>query len=154
MKSSKASRSKVAGPSLFIDTTVLNEITVAFVSGSDVKHITQPIGFDERDDLLRYIDRLVKRFQVPVHRISSIIVVRGPGSFTAIRVGVTVANGLGQALALPVYGIKKMDSISIADVVKKAKRTQIVSRPILPFYDRAPNITKPKRKSTKITINK
>ena len=147
MKSRKVSRSKVAGPSLYIDTTVMNEITVAIVSGLEIKHITRPIGFDQRDDLLRYVDQLVKKYKVPMNSISSIIVVRGPGSFTAIRVGVTVANALGQALAVPVYGIKKMDSIGIADVVEKAKRTKKANVSILPFYDRAPNITKPSRKS-------
>lgn len=131
-------------PSLFIDTTVMSEITVAIVKGAVVKKIHQPIGFEERDNLLRYIDRLVKLSRTPLDQIGSIVVVRGPGPFTAIRVGITVANALGLAFSVPVYGANKVDSIDIARIVSKVKRTTPDKVPVRPLYDRAPNITKPK----------
>jgi len=144
MASRKKSPSMADKPSLFIDTTAMNEIMVAIVKGAAVKQIHQPIGFEERDDLLRYIDRLVKLSRTPLDQIGSIIVIRGPGPFTAIRVGVTVANALGLAFSVPVYGANKVDSTDIARIVSKVKLTAPDKVPVRPLYDRAPNITKPK----------
>lgn len=144
MAPSKTILPKAGRPTLYIDTTVMNEITVAIVNGKSVKKINQTIGFEERDDLLRYINQLVKTSKTSLKKFGSVVVVRGPGPFTAIRVGMTVANALGLALEVPVYGIKKTDSEDTVSIVKKALRVKTTHVPIRPFYDRPPNITKPK----------
>jgi tRNA A37 threonylcarbamoyltransferase TsaD len=146
MKPPKTLAPKEVGLSLYIDTTVLNEIFVAVVSSQKVTRLTKSIGLKQRDDLLTYVDQLIRRSKTSFNKIKSIIVVRGPGPFTATRVGVAVANALGLALNIPIYGIKKTGSIDIAKLVNMVNLLPAPKTPIRPYYDRPPNITKPKNK--------
>jgi len=111
-----------------------------------VECLKQPIELDQRDDLLKYINQLVKRSKTALDRLESITVVRGPGPFTAVRVGVAVANALGLALNIPVYGIKNTECDDIVLLIDKAQ-SATQNTPVRPYYDRPPNITKPKRKN-------
>lgn len=49
---------------------------------------------DETEKLLPIVMGLLKKTRTPMAKLDRIIVVRGPGSFSATRVGVTVANFL------------------------------------------------------------
>lgn len=56
--------------------------------------------------LLTLIDRILKKNKLSFRDLSGIEVEAGPGSFTGLRVGVSVANALGFALNIPVNGKK------------------------------------------------
>ena len=56
--------------------------------------------------LLPMIDRILKLNKISPKDLSEIRVNSGPGSFTGVRVGVTVANLLGWYLNIPVNGKK------------------------------------------------
>ena len=60
---------------------------------------------DESEKLLPTISKLLKRAKKKWSDIKRIIVVNGPGPFSAVRIGVTDANVLGFALKIPVFGI-------------------------------------------------
>ena len=60
-------------------------------------------------------------------------VVVGPGSFTALRISVAIANTIGYVLKIPLYGFKKTEKI---DFNKKRAQKQLK-----PFYNKKPNIT-------------
>ena len=53
-------------------------------------------------DLLPKIDNLLKKNKISFDQIKGVVVVNGPGSYTGIRIGVSVANALGLALNVPV----------------------------------------------------
>lgn len=59
--------------------------------------------------LLPLIERLLKSQKIEFKDLEKIEVETGPGSFTGLRVGVTVANALGFALGISVNG-KKMET--------------------------------------------
>jgi tRNA threonylcarbamoyladenosine biosynthesis protein TsaB len=65
--------------------------------------------------LLSFIDELLLKKGKTARDITDIKVNIGPGSFTGLRVGVTVANTLGWVLGIPVNGkdIKKGESVEI-----------------------------------------
>lgn len=56
--------------------------------------------------LLPLISKLLDREKMNFEDLKEIEVETGPGSFTGIRVGVSVANSLGFALNIPVNGKK------------------------------------------------
>ncbi len=55
--------------------------------------------------LLSFIDETLKKKKKKIKDIKSIEVNTGPGSFTGLRVGVTVANILAYELNIPVNGV-------------------------------------------------
>ena len=54
--------------------------------------------------------------------LSKIIVINGPGSFTGIRTGITVAKVLGLSLKLPVCGISLFELLRINFLKTKSKK--------------------------------
>lgn len=56
--------------------------------------------------LLPLIEKLLKSQKMDFKDLQGIEVEKGPGSFTGLRVGVSVANALGFALCIPVNGKK------------------------------------------------
>lgn len=74
--------------------------------------------------------------------LQGIIVVTGPGSFTALRIGVTTANTLAFAWGIAVVGVT--DKGSFAEQIKaglKLLKKQKGFRPVTPEYGMEPNIT-------------
>jgi tRNA threonylcarbamoyl adenosine modification protein YeaZ len=110
--------------------------------------------YKQSELLLPAIDLLLKKAKVKPKSLDSIVVVKGPGPFTATRIGVTVANALGYAMGIPIIGFKISDfRFMISDhrfqdelikkgyeklrKIKKKKGVMAVE----PVYDKRPNIT-------------
>ena len=64
------------------------------------------------------LDSIKKDYQ----NLSKIIVINGPGSFTGIRTGITVAKVLGLSLKLPVCGISLFELLCINYLETKPKK--------------------------------
>lgn len=69
---------------------------------------------NQSKELLPKIDKLLKSQKVLAKKLKGVVVNLGPGSFTGLRVGITVANGFGYGLKIPVLGVSEFD------VIKKA----------------------------------
>ncbi|MFH0905355.1 MAG: tRNA (adenosine(37)-N6)-threonylcarbamoyltransferase complex dimerization subunit type 1 TsaB [bacterium] len=66
---------------------------------------------DQSKKLLPKIDQLLHRQKVTPKQLRGIVINLGPGSFTGLRVGATVANGFGYGLKIPVVGMSEFDII-------------------------------------------
>lgn len=90
---------------LFIDTTKPFEITVALMVNDKkiIKKIKTPTNRSS-NYLLKAVLDIIKENNLKLNDITEVEVERGPGSFTGIRVGVSIANALGYALGIPVNG--------------------------------------------------
>src|SRR5438874_174556 len=64
--------------------------------------------------LLTRIDALLKDNGLVIQDMTAFAVGIGPGSFTGVRVGVTTAKTLAQALGKPVIGIGTLDAYAAA----------------------------------------
>lgn len=74
--------------------------------------------------------------------ISAIGVFEGPGSFTGLRIGMTVANTIADSQHIPIVGAHGSDW---QDQAVSKIESGINEKLILPFYDRPANITTPKK---------
>lgn len=91
---------------LYIDTKDQKTIRVSLKKeGKAVKSLTEENEYGSQV-LLPLILRLLKTANCKLEMLTGIEVKTGPGSFTGLRVGVSVANALGFSLGIPVNGKK------------------------------------------------
>ena len=81
------------------------------------------LSTDRAGDVLELVDELVDDSS----EIEGIVVGRGPGSFTSIRIGLAVARTLSFALAVPVAGASTLDAFDGGTVVLDARRGEVFS---------------------------
>jgi N6-L-threonylcarbamoyladenine synthase len=62
--------------------------------------------------LLPCIEDLLAAIEASPRDIAEIVVGRGPGSFTGVRIGVATAKGMAQGLGVPLYGVGTLDAIA------------------------------------------
>lgn len=62
--------------------------------------------------LVPAIKNLLKTIDLKIEEINGIAVSVGPGSFTGLRIGLSVAKGLCYARSLPILGIPTLDAIA------------------------------------------
>jgi tRNA threonylcarbamoyladenosine biosynthesis protein TsaB len=72
-------------------------------------------------DVLEAVDELV----VEPAEVEALVVGRGPGSFTSIRIGLSVARTLALALDVPVAGASTLDAYAAGTPVIDAKRGEV-----------------------------
>ena len=96
---------------LYIDTSDGQKIIV----GIDDKRFKTDARQEKAQKLLPFINEILKKEGKKIKEIKEIEVNTGPGSFTGLRVGVSVANALGWALDIPVNGkdLRKGEVIDI-----------------------------------------
>ncbi|MFH1783654.1 MAG: tRNA (adenosine(37)-N6)-threonylcarbamoyltransferase complex dimerization subunit type 1 TsaB [bacterium] len=79
------------------------------------------VGSAHSDAVFGSIDRILIRAKAHASDIDAVAVSLGPGSFTGIRIGVTIARTLGQVLGKPVAGISTLDvlahNVAVSDVL-------------------------------------
>jgi len=64
--------------------------------------------------VLPAVSSLLSGSQLSVRDVSAVIVGRGPGSFTGVRIGVATAKGLAHGLGVPLWGAGTLDAIAWA----------------------------------------
>jgi len=165
---------------LYIDTSDAEKMTIALIqlpqssardcgSAKIIAKRSLKAKYKQAEKLLPAIDLLFKKIKLSTtsakmvlgkvqktldnkNKISGISVIKGPGPFTALRIGVATANALAYSLKVPVVGIIKEElgimnnELGINDELiqiiekklKKVKKNSIIE----PEYGREPNITK------------
>lgn len=94
---------------LYINTKDQKKVTVVLRKNGRV------IGSEDAENeygsqiLLPLIEKLLKKCKLDYNSLTGIEVETGPGSFTGLRVGVSVANALGFVLGIPV-NCKKIET--------------------------------------------
>lgn len=91
---------------LLIDTTNNKAVTVGLKVDKKEYINQQPLDTRKAQVILPMIEELLKEHSVSLKDLDGIEVNPGPGSFTGIRVGLSVANTLGFLLNIPVNGKK------------------------------------------------
>jgi len=138
---------------LFIDTSTQEEIRVAvFDNNGLVAKKELKVGFKYSEKMLTGVDSLLKKTKISLKNTKAILVIEGPGRFSALRTGVSVANTLAWSLGVPVIGIKGQAGQgvgkdywpalenTIVNKIKKLKAKKF-KQAVVPQYGQEPNIT-------------
>lgn len=64
-----------------------------------------PPSKDQAEALMGHIEMCLSEAQCAWNDITGVVVLTGPGSFTGLRVGLSVAQGIGIARNIPVWGV-------------------------------------------------
>ncbi len=89
----------------------------------------ETIGKGHAEALMAMIDAVLVEAELDIKSIEKIGVVVGPGSFTGIRVGVSVARGFGVALGVPLCSVTSLETLA------QAALQQDASKPVLCVMD-------------------
>jgi tRNA threonylcarbamoyladenosine biosynthesis protein TsaB len=81
-------------------------------NGEMLAEYTWDVGASHSVELLRRLEWLLKERGLTLSQVSAVASAIGPGSFTGIRVAVTVAKTLAFSLNVPLLGISTLDIIA------------------------------------------
>lgn len=94
------------------------------------------------DELLGHLRELLNEHNKSWKSISGIAVLRGPGSFTGLRIGLTVMNTIADTYSIPIIGEQGDDWLERAlSRLISSENDELV----MPLYGRDANITKPRK---------
>lgn len=92
--------------------------------------------------LLNFINKSLTECSLTWTSLSGIGVKKGPGSFTGLRIGLTVANTIADAQKILIVGA--VGDGWRAEALKNLK-LGLNEKLVMPFYDKEPNITNPSK---------
>lgn len=99
---------------LFIST--YNElITIAIINDEVISLKEKISNRDHSIYTVPLIDELLKECNLKPQDLNEILVINGPGSFTGIRLGITVAKTLAYTLEIPIKEITSIDALAVSD---------------------------------------
>lgn len=87
---------------LVIDTSNNKYAIVGLEIYGELDAVKQHINTRKAQVVLPLFDKLLKKHSLKISDITNIVVNTGPGSFTGIRVGISIANALSFTLNIPV----------------------------------------------------
>lgn len=93
-------------------------------------------------DIHKRLDELFAKQNIGYKDLTSVIIYKGPGSFTGLRIGASVANAISSELDIPIAGASGKNWISEAMSLLKKNSSQ---RTAVLEYGSAPKTTKPKK---------
>ncbi len=96
--------------SLFIDTS-LSDVSIALLKNEKLLSlINNDIPGEHSVYVTKYIEDILKENNISSKEINEIIVVNGPGSFTGIRIGVTIAKMYAYLLNIRIVSITSLEA--------------------------------------------
>lgn len=92
--------------------------------------------------LLAQLETFLSENNCGFQDLAGLFAFRGPGSFTGLRIGLTVMNTMAYARSIPIVGSESDDWVSSA-VARLAGGEN--DKIVMPFYGAEARITKPKK---------
>lgn len=98
---------------LFIDTHS-EKVTVAIIAGSKVIHKEKESDRSHSEVVVPLIEEMLKSENMELRQVEEIVVVNGPGSFTGVRIGVTIAKTIAFSLNIPIKTISSLEMYGVS----------------------------------------
>lgn len=128
---------------LFLDTTDPKDTHIGLLdkAGDFLLEKKWVSNKNQSEELLSEIDSLFTEAGLSKKEIKKIIMVKGPGSYTGLRVGLSAGNALALAWGIPVIGLMKSDLAGdFSELIEDDN-----ARPIQAYYQNPPHITQSKK---------
>ena len=122
--------------------TMETELGLIDQSGKTVNSDIWQSGRELSEGLLSHIEVLLVSQKLSFKDLVGIIAFEGPGSFTSLRIGLTVTNTIAYAQDIPIVGGTGEDWIKIGLAKLPMAKP---GRFVMPQYGAEANITKPKK---------
>jgi tRNA threonylcarbamoyladenosine biosynthesis protein TsaB len=122
--------------------TVSASVVLLSEAGDEVDRRDWEAGRKLSQELLPTISDVLSKQKLVWHDVRGLVVWEGPGSFTGLRIGITVANTIAYSLGCPIAGTTGDKWIEQGVRALKEKRAGEV---VVPRYGAEANITRPKR---------
>lgn len=104
--------------SLFIDTSI-SFPTISLIRDNEVLYeFHEEIKSDMSSKILPIIDEGLKKSNLTLNSINNIFVITGPGSFTGVRIGVTIAKTIAWSLNKKIIPISSLEFIATTNTNK------------------------------------
>jgi tRNA threonylcarbamoyladenosine biosynthesis protein TsaB len=120
------------------------ELTLQTESGETIEVYRWEAGRQLSDQLLEAIKALLQRHGRSWSDVKGLVVFRGPGSFTGLRIGATVANAIAYARDLPIVGTSGQAWMTEGGQKLRLGQNDVQA---IPLYGSEPNITHPGQRS-------
>ena len=87
--------------------TATNLCSVALCDSEQVISLRESTEIKSHASMLTvFIDEILKGNKIRAHELEAVAVGKGPGSYTGLRIGVSVAKGIAYAASVPIIGIE------------------------------------------------
>ena len=96
---------------LILDTSTSGTIVAVFEDGKPLKTVRDADNTKQNEHLPVIVKSVMEELAMPFKAIDKILVTKGPGSFTGIRIGLSFARGLSLSLGTEVVGIDNFDAL-------------------------------------------
>lgn len=97
---------------LAIDTSEQTCSAALINADGEASHRSENIGRGHAERLLPLIDELLTEFGAAYQDVTRLVVTTGPGTFTGLRVGLSVARGIALANAVPCVGLSGLEVLA------------------------------------------
>lgn len=104
---------------LFIDTCHHNLMVGVYEDDKELSLVNEVNDNHLSERLLPLIEKTVSSVNLDINDINNIIVANGPGSFTGVRIGVTVAKTLAYSLGCPIHTVSELLVMSSGNYTTK-----------------------------------
>ena len=114
---------------LAIDTSTRIMSLAIHTGDALIAECTLTIGKSHSEYLAPMIQQMMRQSNVEVSDLKAMAVAIGPGSYTGLRIGVSLAKGMAAVNNLPLVGISTLDTIALGQSFYNTRYTLVVVVP-------------------------
>jgi tRNA threonylcarbamoyladenosine biosynthesis protein TsaB len=111
---------------LALDTSTSTASVALFDGVRVISESTWLAGREHSTRLLTEVEVALARVGRSQSEVTGLVVAHGPGSFTGVRVALSIAKGMAAALGIPAWGVSSLEALAVA-----VGPTELSVRPVI-----------------------